>query len=179
MKFVGLDISLTETGFCVLDNGGKVETFGTIRSKPGEPDITRFFNIVDSLCSELEPSSTDRFMFEQYAYASKGHITRIAELGGMIKYQLYAIHGVPASNFWVAAPTSLKKFSTGSGIAGKGSIIKAVYKKWGFDTENDNVADAFVLAKLMKAVDEWPSTKPELKYEADSLEAVLRRNSDK
>lgn len=179
MKFVGLDISITETGFCVLNHNGELATFGSIPTKVGEPDVIRFFNIVDSLCSEIEPGSDDKFMIEQYAYASKGNITRIAELGGMVKYQLYAIHGVPANNFWVATPQSLKKYATGSGAVGKGSVIKAVYKKWNFDTENDNVADAFVLAKLMRAVHEWPSTKPELKYESDTLKAVFKRNSDK
>lgn len=179
MKFVGLDISIAETGFCALDSGGEVVASGSIPTKPGDPDITRFFNIVDSLCDKIEPGLDDKFMIEQYAYASKGNITRIAELGGMVKYQLYAIHGVPVDNFWVATPQSLKKFITGSGVAGKGSVIKGVYKKWGFDTENDNIADAFVLSKLMKAVSEWPTIKPPLKYEVDTVKAVLKRNSKK
>jgi len=48
-------------------------------------------------------------------------------------------------------PTELKKFITGKGNAKKQIIIQQVYKKYGIEFEDDNLADAFVLAKMAEA----------------------------
>ena len=50
------------------------------------------------------------------------------------------------------APTSLKKFVTGKGNAKKDLMLLSVYKRWGFDTTNDNKADAYGLAQFGRAL---------------------------
>ena len=41
---------------------------------------------------------------------------------------------------------------TGSGTSKKEKVLLEVYKKWGFDAPTNNIADAFVLAKIGQAI---------------------------
>jgi crossover junction endodeoxyribonuclease RuvC len=50
-------------------------------------------------------------------------------------------------------PCNLKKFVTGKGNCAKELIIKEVYKRWGFDTDNNNIADAYGLAMMGAAME--------------------------
>ena len=64
------------------------------------------------------------------------------------------------------APTQVKKFETGSGVAPKDNMLKSVFKKHGFDTTSNNVADACAIAYLGKGYYEWMNGRRDfLKYE--------------
>lgn len=51
-------------------------------------------------------------------------------------------------------PSEIKKFVSGKGNAKKNLIIKDVFKKWGFESEFDDVADAYGIAKLTQYIEE-------------------------
>jgi crossover junction endodeoxyribonuclease RuvC len=42
----------------------------------------------------------------------------------------------------------LKKFVAGKGNVDKNVVLKEVFKRWQFDTDDDNIADAFVLMQI-------------------------------
>ena len=70
----------------------------------------------------------------------------LGENGGVIRFLL--ISKYPKAKFLEVPPTTLKKFVTGSGKGEKSLMLKEVYKTYNFDTNNDNIADAFALCKL-------------------------------
>ena len=48
----------------------------------------------------------------------------------------------------IIAPSSLKKFVTGKGNVNKNIMIKEIFKKWNVDFNDDNLADAYGLARF-------------------------------
>lgn len=47
-------------------------------------------------------------------------------------------------------PTSLKKFVTGKGNAGKEEVVLGAYKHWGVEFTDNNACDAYCLARLIR-----------------------------
>jgi hypothetical protein len=52
----------------------------------------------------------------------------------------------------LVAPQALKKYVTGKGAGDKAIIIKKAYQKWGVDIDDDNMVDAYALARLGEAL---------------------------
>ena len=48
----------------------------------------------------------------------------------------------------IIAPTELKKFVTGKGQCKKDLILLNVFKKWGVEFDNSDLADAYGLARM-------------------------------
>lgn len=91
------------------------------------------------LLGEYKPT---KVVVEGYSFASKHNLVTMAEVGTVIRYFLWQEGYKPT----IVAPTALKKFITGKGNCKKDLILLNVFKNWGFDTDNDNIADAFGLA---------------------------------
>ncbi|MNO43382.1 Crossover junction endodeoxyribonuclease RuvC [compost metagenome] len=91
-------------------------------------------------------------------------------LAGFLRH-LLELHNL---TYYNVAPSQLKKFVSGNHQAKKSEMMKAVYKKWGFDTDSDNIADAYGLAKLAEAIhnDNTEMTKYELEVVQKIKEAV-------
>ena len=51
-------------------------------------------------------------------------------------------------NYGIKAPGTIKKFVTGDGRAKKDLMLLKVYKKWGVEFDDDNLADAYSLARI-------------------------------
>jgi len=51
-------------------------------------------------------------------------------------------------DYRVVEPTVLKRFVTGKGQGKKELMLKEVYKKWGADFDDNNLADAYGLARI-------------------------------
>jgi len=60
-------------------------------------------------------------------------------------------------NYTIVAPGSLKKFVTGNGTAKKELMLLNVYKKWGAEFKDNNLADAYGLARM--ALEEYGKEK--------------------
>jgi crossover junction endodeoxyribonuclease RuvC len=86
---------------------------------------------------------------EGYARNAKMGREEAGELGAITKLQLLQqLHKIPC----LVAPLQLKKFVTGKTTAKKDDMKLHVYKRWGFETSDDNVADAYGLARLAQAL---------------------------
>lgn len=177
--YVGLDISISSTGFFVCYEDGEPAGGGRIQSKPGKIDTVRFMDIRDRLL-ETVASNVSRdsyFLIENYAFAAPkqtgGQITRIAELTGIIKEAL--VTRARADRIWICAPGTLKKFCTGKGNAPKELMIREVFRKWNFMAKDNNEADAFSLMKLMhKAIVDKDVTK----YEKEAITSLRKTNKE-
>jgi len=88
---------------------------------------------------------------EGYAFGSQ-MANMLGELGGAVKLALHQYGIAPeAKTPLVVPPTSLKKYITGKGTGvKKNQVLLSVYKKWGVEFTDDNAADSYGLARLVR-----------------------------
>ena len=143
MKYVGIDPSLTATAIVILDAEAEIEFKAIIKSKLRGVD--RLLEIETEVQNSLLNTSLSHICIEGYSFGSRvGQAFSIGELGGILKRLLT----VKQKLYTVIQPTSLKKFVTGKGNCPKDLILKEVYKKWSVDLNDNNLADAYGLARI-------------------------------
>ena len=135
-RILALDLSLTRTGICTPT--GKTWSFATA--------TLRGMDRVDAIVSEVHgfvtDTSADLVAIEGYSFGSQGRsVFNIGELGGCVRLLLHRLK-VP---FVEVPPSTLKKFSTGRGNADKDAMILAAVRRFGFEGETNDEADAFLL----------------------------------
>lgn len=162
---IGIDPSLTATGIVVLRDG-EVELAETTKNRPELGTIERVRLIRERISDIIFNLKTgqktkegfpywqapDLITIEGFSYASKGRsVFDIAYLGWRIREELERLREQDNVPWIEVSPTQVKKFATGKGNANKEIILQQVYKRWGYETDNNNIADAFVLAKIGEA----------------------------
>lgn len=159
MRVAGLDISLTNTGVAIWQDGvfGQSRKFG----RKGKTDETipqrrkRITHLADEVEEMVKPHFLGLALVEQPAYSQAGGSTwDRAGLWWEVIGRLTDV-GVPIIQ---VAPNSLKLFATGGGGASKTEMIAAALRR--HPTANvidDNTADATHLVALYEA-----SVAPEL-----------------
>lgn len=138
---VGLDVSITSTGFsgCGL--------MGTITSKnKGVHRLQDIAEAIDNLGNSVPSNAV--FVIEGYSFASRNSQAHsIGEVGGVVRLTLFR-RGNP---FIEVPPTSRAKFATGKGNASKNEVISAVSARTGIVWTGkgaDDEVDAFVLEEM-------------------------------
>jgi len=141
-------MSLTGTGVCLID-GDKV-TLNTITSLP--KDFNDIHDRIDSVIERVKfyiPEHTQLVCIEEAFFHVKNRKSamNILALGYMVRREMiragYRLIDVAAMQ--------LKKYATGKSKAQKDQIMMWVLKRWGIETQDNNQADACVLAHLAKA----------------------------
>lgn len=142
MKICGID-SATHTGLVLLDT-----CTGETRCRAIEVN-SRGFSRLQSIAAQVELSLSTCFpnfcVIEAYAFTRNvDSFIRLVEVGTVIKQVLFR-RDIP----WVeVSPTSLKKWTTGSGAADKDRMAVAVAERWGFKNPNTDLVDAYALARM-------------------------------
>ncbi len=153
MNFLGIDLSLTSTGYCFADNCNTIST-----SYKGPQ---RLINISESIGNLLIEFKIDVVILEGYSFASRNSQAHsIGELGGVVRVMLYKMD-IP---YVQIPPTCRAKFATGKGNASKNEVISSVSAKTGIIWKNpgaDDKCDAWVLeemalTKIGKQRYQWP-----------------------
>ncbi|MEV6310025.1 hypothetical protein AB0M10_15670 [Streptomyces sp. NPDC051840] len=106
--------------------------------------------------------------FEGYAYGARYRREELGELGGIMRLALVQVWQPGLLS--TVAPTSVKKYVTGSGRADKDKILLAVYKRWGFEAPDHDTADAYTLARIAAALD--APEPPEHAFQREVLDTV-------
>lgn len=151
MITVGLDLSLTHTGYAIVKDDGQVLANGIIKSKPnGDKPLEETQRIVkiseecvqkiDEYC-KVDP---DLVCIEGLAFMAR-NTSSLVQLAGL-NYLTRILLAQFKWPFLIIAPTSLKKFITGKGIGDKDVMMMKVYKDYGFEAIDNNVNDAYALA---------------------------------
>ena len=178
-RFVGIDQSYTGFAMVAVDADGNLvgEDVFSFESKKYGSGIDRLlavYNYVQSLFEIQEGAmcSIEHIAMEGYSAASKFGREQAGELGAMVKLAVYDHFVTKPGGLrypTIVQPSTLKKFVTGSGAAKKNQMMLAVYKKWGYETTDDNLADAYALARLVLALDNGSTN---YEYEKAALEKV-------
>lgn len=185
MRYVGIDQSYTGFAFVSIDADGN-DVSGNLKSFDPKVNtgIERLLSIYQHLFNLFtEAGEVGHICIEGYSNASKFGREQAGELGAIVKLAVYDYfdrfddgHGdlrYPT----IVQPSLLKKFVTNNGAAKKNNMLLAVYKKWGFETSDDNLADAFSLAQVARALDKFEHV-TEFEYEKAVL-AKLKPHTER
>jgi crossover junction endodeoxyribonuclease RuvC len=144
-NIVGLDLSLCATGIIVINDKGDILEKKLIVSTPKEENTPRLLKICLTVMDVVNRSKPDLVVLEGPAFGVSKTISifQLGELAGMTKEKLF-IQNIP---FRIVPPTVLKKFITGKGNATKDIVMLKIYKKYGIEFEDNNLADAYALAR--------------------------------
>lgn len=118
MSLMGLDISLTSTGYSIDGSTGLIKV-----NSRGAQRLHEISQAVLVMCSEY---SIDTVILEGYSFASRNSQAHsIGELGGCIRMRLWE-NTIP---YVEVPPTSRAKFATGKGNAGKQKLYLLFLQK--------------------------------------------------
>lgn len=157
---IGLDLSLTGTGLVVW-NGRKVLRARLLRTEPHPPtskqqesglrpngkyrglDEERIDWVTKKIVASIRKFQPRLVAIEGYSFGSNqpGGAVR-HELAGVLKNRLLRLE----TPYVIYPPRSLKKWFTGSGSASKEEMVLEASRR-GFTTKDDNLADAYALAR--------------------------------
>lgn len=172
---LGLDMSVAHTGYCLYNLSTKEKKQGLIEAPDGMKGMERLAYIRDHVLDiplrngDLQSTLV---LIEGYSFASKGQaIIDLGELGGVIRLGMYVLH-IP----YLEIPPSRNKKFIGGGTLQKNRILLEVYKRFGEDLTDDNVADATVLMYLGRALvgDYIPETDPQREVVRDVLKNAFK-----
>ncbi len=142
---MGIDPSLTSTGFVVLRDGQLLEhaAFHTRTTGP-----VRLLEIQDQMLARIRDHRPELVAIEGYAFGVRGGAAfSLGELGGVLRVGMHL-----RSAKWIeVAPSQVKKFATGKGVAEKDQMLLTVFKRWGIEFKTHDEADAYVLAQIARA----------------------------
>lgn len=141
MRVLGIDPS-TKCGIAVVDDSGILFTEEIeFKKLTGLPRASAIVGRIMEIKAKWMP---DKVMIEDMFVGHASSAITIIQIGTIIRYFLwqddFPYEDVP--------PTFLKKWACGTGAGKKEQIMMAVYKKWGFESATNNIADAVVLAKM-------------------------------
>src|SRR5699024_67117 len=162
MNYIGIDPS-TKTGLVVLDKQGialhQEEVTTGIKKDPA-----RFIDITERVLKHIKKGDT--VVLEGFSYGSKGRgVSTQYGMGWVLRTALYH----KDIDYTEVTPGGLKKFATGKGNTSKDNMILPIFKRWGFEHDSDNVRDAYVLAKIGRAIKGHEET---TKYQKEVLKAI-------
>ena len=153
--YLGIDASYS--GYAVVVLNGDVATpivskFSGKRDWETVDHVGRLVTIeatLSSIWETLGGMDVSAVCLEGYARNVKQGREESGELGALTKLTLLQHLGrIPC----LVAPLQLKKYVTGKTNAKKDDMKLHVFKRWGFETSDDNVADAYGLARIAQAL---------------------------
>ena len=153
---IGLDLSLTATGLVIIKAYPNVHTDPIlynetiedqilIESSAKEETTPRIIKINDRITKIIVKHKPNLVVMEGPAFGvqKSSSIFTLGELAGLVKVTMYTME----QRFMVIPPAVLKKWVTGKGNAKKDLMLLKVYKKFGVEFDDDNLCDAYALAK--------------------------------
>lgn len=140
LRVLGLDLSLTSTGYCHSGEAGYVSVNLT--------GAERLRNIASEIGNIVVSNQIHAVAIEGYSFASRNSQAHsIGELGGVIRVALLNLD-IP---YVIIPPTCRAKFATGKGNAGKSEVISAISAITGIVWKGqhaDDMCDAWVLEEM-------------------------------
>jgi crossover junction endodeoxyribonuclease RuvC len=120
MKILGIDQSYTSSGIVLLEEEELVSGHKFVANK----EINRFgqaYEIATHIANIVDEFQPDVIAIEGLAFGMRGNVTR--DLGGLQFVIIAHLQEVMKREVDIIAPTSVKKFATGSGKAKKEDMI--------------------------------------------------------
>lgn len=123
MKILGIDQSYTSSGIVLLEDGELFSAHKYVADK----SVNRFaqaHEIALHIAGVVDEHKPDIIAIEGLAFGMRGNVTR--DLGGLQFVIIAHLQEVKKREVEIIAPTSAKKFATGSGRAKKEDMIESL-----------------------------------------------------
>ena len=165
MNIIGLDLS-TKSGVVVLSDDPAFFFSTELENKKlkGLDRVVWFGESVGRLLNTYKP---DVAIIEDYGYANAFTLVPLVEIGTAVRLACRD-RGIPMV---FIPPTSLKG-TLGSGKLTKDMVMLEVYKKWNFSAATNNIADAYVLAKVGQMMHRLEKTTKEVSTKLQKITSV-------
>lgn len=144
MRVLGIDAS-TKTGLVCIDELGVYTSVLENKALRGYARTQWIGRQFENYLNHH--AAIDCAVIEGYGYANKYTLVMMVEIGFYLRHLLREV-GIPC---YICPPTVLKKY-VGAGNAKKPEVALAVKAKWGYENPNDDVIDAYVLARIAQQV---------------------------
>lgn len=145
MICMGLDVS-SKTGVAVaswVEDKLEILHGEQIRVPSGSKGMRRAGAIAQRVLELCDIHKPDKIVIEDYAVVFAGAAITLIEIGAIVRYFL---EQEVTPDYVTPTPSTLKKFCTGKGNAPKDVMVKEVYRRWGYNTDSNDVADAVAAA---------------------------------
>lgn len=175
--YIGIDTALRYLGVCILyDNTVQLSLIDTKDLLGPERLLYIKSSITDLISDVTHPVFA---AVEAGAYDGGGRLFQLGQAQGIAQIAL-AETEVPQIE---VSPTRLKKFFAGHGLADKDKMIDAARSLLDIDSIDDNLADAFALARVVEACRiENPRTRKQaeviLDLESETAHWMSTKSSD-
>ena len=142
MIVMWIDQSFSGTGVCILNDSKMILSELIV---PSTKSVHRLVEIKNKLIKIYNDNKPDFVYMEKYMFTPKRAMAfELGELAGAIKTAFVEVGVTPV----VVYTTHLKKYITGSGNAEKSLMLLKIFQKFGIEFNNNNLADAFLIAKI-------------------------------
>lgn len=133
---MGLDLS-TCTGLSIVDADKDVIHATVVQAKKlsGWERVNSIAGTIMASHAQFKP---DFVVLEGYGFGQMASVVTLAEIGSVVRFLLWQDQ-IP---FIDVPPSSLKKFVTGKGNAKKDQMILEVFKRYGYTSATNDIADA-------------------------------------
>lgn len=143
MISMGIDIA-SHTGMVVYTGE---EGVGKQIEFPDQRGCARLQSIARESRRFLEVWKPEIAVIEGFGFATQKSMTSLALLvqcATVIQLELHSL-GI---EWWVCTPSTLKKWTTGNGMASKDLMAVKVFERWGYRSHSTDLVDAYALARL-------------------------------
>jgi Holliday junction resolvasome RuvABC endonuclease subunit len=176
--YLGIDPSLTGSGLVLINEDYSI--LDMIKFSTPAMGVERLFHLQNKLLEVLNKYTTIRqICVEGPALRETGKIFDLGQWAGIIYLELYK----RSLDFTVVAPMQLKKYVSAIGKnQGKQIVILDVFKNFGEEIRDNDLADAYVLARIAHDFyglcneAELPNIK---KYQLEVLDKLFEAKKDK
>lgn len=139
MRILGIDPGSRNMGWAILSGEGKVEGWGTIRTRPRTPQpetLSILLTALEDLVADWNPSliALEDLFFSRNVKSAM----RVGEARGMVLLTA-AQHGIECRSY---TPQQIKIVLTGSGKASKEDIASALTDQLGVAPPSQHAGDA-------------------------------------
>ena len=172
---IGIDQSLVAFGLVAFSP--QDETAFCWLYEPKDFGVRRLMNIrffVRNTIAQivLRSGTPEHVVMEAYAYSRQmGHT--LGECGATVKLALIEALGSANKVAYpsIVIPQHMKKFATGRGDTKKNRMLLEVHRKWKVTFDDDNLADAYALARVAAAL---ATGVTEFEYERDVIRRIVQ-----
>lgn len=152
ITYIGLDLAFANNGFCCIDENGNIIQQEVITfPKDVLFDEQKLIFLSEKITKLVETYNPARICIEGLSFGSNGKsVSQIGALHYLIRIFLFKF----SFKYRIVPPTQLKKYITGTGQCKKELMLLKTYKKFGIEFEDNNLCDAYCLARMALEVGE-------------------------
>lgn len=143
--FVGMDPSYNGFAIILLDKDANIIEQKLLKSDSNLEAEDRIIQLEKKFKFIANITQLKNLYIEGPAYSAKGAF--VLQMGALHFY-LRIFFRKKNIKYKIITPGTLKKFTTGSGNAKKNLMLMKVFKRWGIEFSDDNLADAYSLARF-------------------------------